>query len=272
MKKRVVSGFIFTFLIVVIMLLNIPRIDTICITVLSILGIFEYNKAFKKAGYKPVSVIQYISCLVILTMGCEFIAIDRLLLIKILAPTLLIIIFIVTILKNLKITIIDVAITVLGIIYIPVLFSFMKSILLMENGRIYILYVFLGAFASDTFAYLIGCKFGKRKLCKDISPKKTVEGAIGGIIGVLVSYIILTYVANTFFAMHINMIYMAIVGIIAAVAGQFGDLAASSIKRYCDVKDFSNIIPGHGGILDRFDSILFVAPVVYMFLQIYQLF
>ena len=140
---------------------------------------------------------------------------------------------------------------------------------MMEDGRFYIWLVFLGAFASDTFAFLVGKKFGKTKLCPDISPNKTVEGSIGGIVGVIISYAILTYIGNTWLNLDLNYLYMVIAGVIAGIAGQFGDLSASAIKRYCGVKDFGNLIPGHGGILDRFDSILFVAPVIYMFLKVY---
>ncbi|MNI47465.1 Phosphatidate cytidylyltransferase [compost metagenome] len=129
----------------------------------------------------------------------------------------------------------------------------------------------MGAFASDTFAYFIGSKFGKTKLCPDISPKKTVEGAIGGILGVMITYCVITYIANTYFMMDFNIIYILLAGVIAGISGQFGDLSASAIKRYCKVKDFGNLMPGHGGILDRFDSILFVAPIIYIFLKLYIL-
>ena len=94
---------------------------------------------------------------------------------------------------------------------------------------------------------------------------------IGGIIGVVLSYAVLTYIANRYFGMTLQYGYTLMAGVIAGIAGQFGDLSASAIKRYCNVKDFGNLIPGHGGILDRFDSILFVAPVIYMFLKIYIL-
>lgn len=270
MKKRVVSGVIIGILILLIGVFNNPIIDILVIILLSMLGIYEYNKAFKKSGFRPISWIGYIGCLAIFGFS-EFVTPEsRLLILKIAIPLLIISLFLYIILTKLKRTIVDIAITVFGLLYIPFMFSFLKLILLMDTGRILILYVFAAAFASDTFAFLVGCKFGKHKLCPEISPKKTIEGAIGGVIGVVILFLIITIISNTYFLMNYNILYMAIVGIVAGMAGQLGDLSASAIKRYCNIKDFGNIIPGHGGILDRLDSLLFVGPVMYTFLILYS--
>ena len=271
MGRRIISSVIFTVILVLIMFVVNSIVDSAIIVLLSLIGIYEYNKAFKNAGYKPISWVGYLACFVIFTMGGIISDENKLLLIKIAVPTVLIVIFMYVIITNLKRSIIDIAITVFSLIYIPFMFSFVKLILMMPLGRVLIWFVFLGAFASDVSAYFIGTKFGKTKLCPDISPKKTVEGSIGGIIGVVLSYAVLTYIANRYFGMTLQYGYTLMAGVIAGIAGQFGDLSASAIKRYCNVKDFGNLIPGHGGILDRFDSILFVAPVIYMFLKIYIL-
>lgn len=270
MDKRTISSIILVAIIATILIINNPIIDTILVVTLSVIGIYEYNKAFKSAGYHPIEWVGYISSLSILFMGIGLDAQIKITLAKMLLPILLILMFIYILLKNLKVNIIDLAISFLSIAYIPLMFSFIKLIISMDHGRILIMFVFLGAFASDVMAYLIGCKFGKRKLCPTISPKKTVEGAIAGIVGVIFSYIILAIVANTCFAMNFNYIYIAILGLVASISGQFGDLAASSIKRFCNIKDFGNLMPGHGGILDRCDSIMFVAPIVYIFLKVYM--
>lgn len=269
MKTRVISGLIYSIFLVAILIVNIPIVDTIVVFALSIIGIYEYMKAFKSAGYNPVSWIGYIGCLGLFTMGGIINNSEKILYLRLFLPAILILIFIYAILTNLKVNILDIMITCFSLILIPFMFSFMKLVLMMQHGRVLILYVLFGAFASDIFAYFIGSKFGKRKLCPDISPKKTVEGSIAGIIGVVISYIILTIILKNYLGLNINIFIIAISGIVIAIIGQFGDLTASAIKRFCKIKDFGSIMPGHGGILDRFDSVMFVAPIVYILFKIY---
>lgn len=270
MKKRIISGIIFILLIMVIMFTNNPLIDTTLVVILSLLGIYEYNKAFKNVGHHPISWVGYLGCFGIYFMGGMVSDLDKLLLIKTILPILIVSIFIYIIVTKLKRTIIDVAITILSLAYIPFMFSFIKLMLMMDNGRLLIWYVLMAAFASDTFAYFVGSKYGKRKLCPEISPKKTIEGSIAGVIGVIIMFTIITFIGNTYYELNMNIWYIIVVGIVASIAGQFGDLSASSIKRYCKIKDFGDLIPGHGGILDRFDSILFASPIIYIFLKLYM--
>ncbi len=122
-----------------------------------------------------------------------------------------------------------------------------------------------GAVFADTFALFAGVKLGKRKLCPRVSPKKTVEGAIGGIIGSAVINIIALFICNAvcYKPFPVPVWLMIIMSFVLPVVSMFGDLVASTIKRNYAIKDFGNIIPGHGGIMDRMDSISFVAPFVY---------
>lgn len=269
MKKRIVSAIVFVVLWTIILLVDNPIFDSAVVAVLSIIATYEYYKAFKNIGYNPISWIGYVGCLAIFLTGGIIPEEYKLLLIKIIIPVGLISAFTYIIIGSVKRTIVDVAITVFSLLYIPVMFSFMKLILNLEHGRFYIFYVFCGAFISDTFAFLVGSKFGKTKLAPDISPNKTVEGSIGGILGVILSFIIITLVGNYKLGINGNVFYWTLISIAASVAGQFGDLTASAIKRYCKIKDFGNIMPGHGGVLDRFDSLMFVAPIVYLFIKIY---
>ena len=124
--------------------------------------------------------------------------------------------------------------------------------------------VFLTSWGTDTSAYLFGIIFGRRKLYPSISPKKTVEGSLGGIFGSL----ILLNVFN-FFVLKFDIVFIIVSGIILSIVAQLGDLFASKIKREIGIKDFSNIIKGHGGFLDRFDSIVFVTPLVYIIFCIF---
>lgn len=126
------------------------------------------------------------------------------------------------------------------------------------------LWLFLPANFTDTFAYLIGRSFGKTKLAPEISPNKTVSGSIGGIVGGVICGIILgllgTYLISDYLPIAVSIIIGAVIGVLA----QFGDLSASLIKRKLDVKDFGKLIPGHGGVLDRIDSIIFCVPLIFI--------
>ena len=130
----------------------------------------------------------------------------------------------------------------------------------------YVWIVILAAFGTDIFAYLAGRAFGKHKLCPSISPKKTIEGSIGGIIGsvVLCGLFGWLFIPDRF-------VDFIIIGILGSVVAQLGDLTASVMKRKLDIKDWGTLIPGHGGVLDRVDSILFTAPFVYYYLLIKDL-
>jgi phosphatidate cytidylyltransferase len=268
-NKRTISSIVLVVILALILIIDIPIIYTIFVVLLSVFGVYEYNKAFKSAGYHPLEWVGYLGCLCIFLMGNNIEPQVSITLAKVMLPLMLILMFINILLKNLRVNIIDLAISLLSVVYVPFMFSFIKLIFSMEHGRILIMFVFLGAFASDVMAYLIGSKFGKKKLCPVISPKKTVEGSVAGIIGVIISYIVIVLISNHFFGTDFNIIYMSLLAIIVSISGQFGDLAASAIKRYCKIKDFGNIMPGHGGILDRCDSIMFVAPIVYIFFKVY---
>ena len=139
-----------------------------------------------------------------------------------------------------------------------------------EFGTFYVLLALAIAWMSDTGAYFCGKYFGKNKLCPQISPKKTIEGFIGGIIVCLLSVILLSFIFNDFvFAekRQINYVLLIILSLSGSAISALGDLCFSSIKRQCEVKDFGFIMPGHGGILDRFDSVIFTAPYVFLFIK-----
>lgn len=149
----------------------------------------------------------------------------------------------------------DMVYTVFASIYIVVNFAFFYTL----NGDARVLLVFIFSWISDTCAYFTGVFFGKRKLCPAISPKKTIEGSIGGMIGSALLALLFSYY------WHGEIIwYYAGFGLVGSAISQAGDLIASMFKRQSNIKDYGKIIPGHGGILDRFDSILFVLPVVYL--------
>lgn len=165
---------------------------------------------------------------------------------------------------NTKYTYFDIAITLLGFLYIPLLFSTIPLVNGKEYGQYLVWLIFISSWLCDTAAYYTGKKFGKTKLCPLVSPKKTLEGSIGGILGSVLGCTIYGFLLN-YFVLDIPLYHFLLIGLICGVMCQFGDLIASSIKRLSDVKDYSNIIPGHGGILDRFDSILYSGAVVFYY-------
>ncbi len=155
-----------------------------------------------------------------------------------------------------------------GVFYVTVAFT--SIVFLRDIGKYFYLLVFVGAWVSDTFAYLCGRLFGKHKLIPEVSPKKTVEGAIGGVVFAGLAFVLYALVIKNFFDESVapNYLVMMIAGMIIAVISQIGDLIASVIKRRFGIKDYGWIFPGHGGVLDRFDSVLLTAPVLWILSQI----
>jgi len=166
-----------------------------------------------------------------------------------------------------KTTFDDISITLFGICYIVGFILYIPLLYGSEYGNLLVWYIFLAAWGTDTFAYFIGSRYGKHKFTK-ISPKKTIEGSVGGIFGAVTISLIYTLVINSYTDVYITYWYIGIVSVVLSILSQIGDLAASSIKRYVDAKDFSELLPGHGGILDRIDSIIFIAPFAYFLLVV----
>ncbi len=140
-----------------------------------------------------------------------------------------------------------------------------------ENGAFYVWLPFIISWMSDTTAYFTGRFLGRHKLCEKISPKKTVEGAVGGVLGSIAGLFIYQAVLAFAFETAMNPWLLVILGGIGSVLSQMGDLFASVIKRENGIKDFGNIMPGHGGVLDRFDSLLLTMPFVFLFVSLFPL-
>lgn len=132
----------------------------------------------------------------------------------------------------------------------------------MEGGKYLILTPLIAAFLSDTFALFAGMLFGKHKLAPELSPKKTVEGSVGGFIGAVVSMLVYGIVMQFIFCLQVNYPLLILYGLLGSLVSQLGDLSFSYIKRQYHLKDFGNLLPGHGGVLDRFDSVIFCAPLI----------
>lgn len=175
----------------------------------------------------------------------------------------------------------------IGLVYmlstlIPFAFSFLVYLrdtgfntqfgLAKRDGVFLLLVACAGAWLADTGAYFIGRFLGKHKLAPEISPKKTVEGFIGGVVVDVVGMAVIGLVYEKYFSAGgiVNIPLLMVIAFFCAFAGTLGDLSASFIKRSCNIKDFGHIMPGHGGVLDRFDSVMLVAPLTYVFVELFQ--
>lgn len=160
----------------------------------------------------------------------------------------------------------DLFVCLFGGFFLPCILSTLVKILNMNNGKLLLVIPFVASWAPDSFAHITGSLFGKHKLLPHISPNKTVEGAFGGLAGGIAGMLIYGIVL-TLFDYKIHFPLFILMGFLGAVFGLLGDLSLSYIKRKCIIKDYGNLIPGHGGVLDRFDSTLFVIPVCVFILK-----
>ena len=151
-----------------------------------------------------------------------------------------------------------------GLIYVTVMLSFVFKVRFAQNGILLVWFIYIGSWGSDTCAYCVGKLIGKHKMPSKLSPNKTIEGCVGGVAGAALIGLIFALV----FFKHGQIIWqLPIIGAVSAVISQIGDLTASAIKRNHNIKDYGNLIPGHGGILDRFDSVIFTAPIVFYLIK-----
>lgn len=265
---RVLTGVIGFPIVALFLVFGNETLIDVAFAIIAVMSLHEYYKAFK-SGEKanPVTWIGYISCALIATIHVipnEYI----INIIGILMTMLLLILFFQGIITNMKTNIIDIAVTILGICYIPLFIMFIPLLRGAENGQFLVWYIILSAWGTDVFAFTVGKLIGKHKFTK-ISPHKTIEGCIGGILGSVIINLVYTVIVNSFFQLGLSYINIAVLSATLSVLSQLGDLTASSIKRYVGIKDFSNLLPGHGGMLDRIDSLIFIAPFAFYLLKLF---
>ncbi|MBV7274896.1 phosphatidate cytidylyltransferase [Clostridium sp. PL3] len=231
------------------------------VMILSLFGMYEFYRVIKEKNIQAISIAGYILCII------YYITLDKTVDYRMHFFFLIITMFIIMCIPifDVEYNFIDISTTIMGFLYVAVFFSFIVLVDNKNYGNYLVWLIFISSWVCDTAAYYAGRAFGKRKLCSKVSPKKTIEGSIGGMIGSTLACGILGYLIHSRID-FIPIYHFFAIGAICGVFCQFGDLTASSIKRYVGVKDYSNLIPGHGGILDRFDSILFASVVVYYYL------
>ena len=271
MKTRIISAIVMLPLLLLVYFGGVWL--KMAVVVLSVIGLDEFYKGFRAEGVKPCLPIGIASVILLHVFhtiamahdaegpGRVDFAVMYLLWLFIVVVACLVYGFKVEERKTE-----DMAATALGIIYVPFLFHFAVLIDECDYAKNYIWLIFIIAFGTDIFAYFSGMLLGKHKLCPTLSPKKTVEGAVGGMVGAMV----LSLLFGFFFLEegHAFNFWFVLMALIGSVIAQLGDLSASAFKRQMGIKDYGNLIPGHGGVLDRFDSVLFVAPYLYFYIAI----
>lgn len=174
-------------------------------------------------------------------------------------------------LDHVKVPIDLVGLCMLGGFVVPLLLSSLIRILMMTNGRYFVLLPFVVAFLSDAGAYFIGLRFGRHKLAPVVSPNKTIEGVLGGVGFALVGMLVYALILHLVFQFRVNYGAAILYALLGSGVGVMGDLCFSVVKRQTGIKDYGNLLPGHGGVLDRFDSMVLVAPLMEALLLILPL-
>ncbi len=265
-KKRLLTALIGVPLIILV-LLGSKLMMTLFVMAASLIGLYEYYRAVGLLKHKTLCATGCVAAIVIssaLTLPASVSLI--------LVYVFIVALFVLMLAENKQgIGMVHIGMLLFGLVYIPYMMSHIIYIRSMEYGNFYVWLVFVGAFLTDTCAYFVGCLMGRHKLCPTISPKKTIEGAVGGLLGGGLSFVAYGAIINCFFTQALggktlSLTMLFVLGLIAALASEIGDLVASSIKRQFGIKDFGDVFPGHGGMLDRCDSIILVAPTIFLFL------
>ncbi len=258
MKTRVLTALIGLPLLILIIWLNGWYLFGTVI-IISLIALLEYQHALKHSKEFELNyiILAILSIIIITLMRFDFYSIPFCLV------SCVIILFAFEILSN-NPSFSRVVYSLFFLIYIPIMLGFLVMFDNTLDGRFTIWIVFLAAFSTDTFAYFGGRALKGPKLTP-ISPNKTVSGSICGMIASALIVTLYGYLGQVYFDIHFSLLGYLMLGALASVIGQIGDISASLIKRTYDIKDFGKLLPGHGGVLDRFDSVIFIVPIVYIF-------
>ena len=266
LKQRIITGFALVVLLIVILALGTPFVE-IAVALLAAMGIMELFNATGMAENKLLMFTAVGAGLCLVAVQCIGANLFN--------PAMyvyIVILFAIYMSNMQKIMLKDIAKTFFLTVYVAFLFAHIIFVRNLDYGYLMIWLVLIGAFVTDTAALFAGKFFGKHKLCPKLSPKKTIEGSVGGILGCIVATLIFCLVGKIGFKLEVDYLWAVVIGLGASVVSQLGDLSASCIKRQFGIKDYGKLMPGHGGVMDRFDSLFFVAPFVYYMLLISPIF
>ena len=267
MAQRIVTGLLLTALVVLLMWLGGAAIS-IAAMVCICLGVYEEFHVLRYAGHKPVSLPTWVGLAVAVPLVIIFGS-------KMILPVMLVICFatVASVLFRKEPSLTDLMLSILPLVSIVLPGMCIIGLAHIPDKLLQVVYLcllFVVPVSTDTFALIFGSKIGGRKLCPAVSPKKTVAGAMGGMFGALFGVLLVGVIAFISVTPEARLVLpkwweYVLVGVVGGVVSQLGGLMASMVKRHCGVKDFSNLYPGHGGMMDRIDSILFMALITYCF-------
>lgn len=274
MAKRLLSAFVGIIVGVSIIAIDNIWLYTAAVTFFSVVGVWEFIRAVKCTEFKMLTA----SSLLIAAVAPSILIFELHWLILPVFAGFMLALFALMLGKHKRIKIEHISMCGGAATLIPaalssiILFRYTAAVEDTTMGVFLLVYLLFCAWLGDSGAFFVGTFLGKHKLCPNVSPKKTIEGFIGGIITVGVGVFLEALVFNLFIFtdLQINYLVVIVVGMIASVFGVLGDLSASVVKREFGVKDFGCIMPGHGGVLDRFDSVLFVAPFIFIVYQYFS--
>src|SRR6185369_6473342 len=266
MKRILTAVIVLPFLIASILISSLWWLFVLLAAAAMILGLFEFYVLAKKLQLKPEPVVGYVAGAAVLTLSLKPDPLGNALLTQLIIIALTIVTLVVATLRGAPFDkmLASVGATILSVLYIPMLGCYLVAVRVGFEPSLsahLLSFYFLVLMGGDAGAYYVGRSFGKRKLAPSISPGKTWEGAIGGLVAALA----MATLAHFWFFRDLPLKYALPLAAIMTIIGILGDLAESALKRGAGAKDAANILPGHGGILDRLDSLLFNAPLLYYF-------
>lgn len=272
--QRLISASVLVVIMATCLILGGDALWALCM-VAAVIGFYEMVNATgvlaKEKKYKNglfvaglLGVVGYYSLLAC-TVGHDFITLpDEVDLLTICITFFMLLILVIYVLTYPKYHANQIMATSFAFLYAPVMLSYVYLTRCLENGIYIVWLIFVSSWICDTAAYLVGVLIGKHKMAPKLSPKKSMEGAIGGLVGAALVGALYGWILGKLGVMEVsNFAAYPIIAVAGGFISMIGDLAASAVKRNYDIKDYGHLIPGHGGILDRFDSVIFTAPIIY---------
>lgn len=264
-RERLISGIVLVILALVLIITGGPVL-AVALTLISLIGLNELYRALKVEDGKgsPLAMVGYLGTLLYyLLVFFDQTAYTMTVLIGLLILFMAVYVFTYPRYRSDQVTG-----AFFGVVYVAVMLSCIYELRTMQDGKYLVWMIFLASWGCDTCAYCVGMLIGKHKMSPKLSPKKSVEGAVGGVAGAALLGVIYAAAIGKKLSGDVNyMVVFAVICAVGALISMVGDLAASAIKRNHEIKDYGKLIPGHGGILDRFDSVIFIAPVIYYLAQ-----